>query len=73
MPTIKQIKEKHEMQLMSIDGVEGVGIGEDRGQPIIQVYVVRKTRRLKAQIPDELGGYPVQIESTGGEFHTLPA
>jgi hypothetical protein len=72
MSTIHKVKAKHEMRLMGIDGVEGVGIGEEEDQPVIKVYVARKTRQLKKQIPDELEGYPVRIESTG-EFHTLPA
>lgn len=72
MQTIHQIKEKHQAHLMGIDGVEGVGVGEEAGKPVIKVYVVRKTKPLQKSIPDELEGYPVRIESTG-EFNTLPA
>jgi hypothetical protein len=55
---------------LNIEGVEGVGIGEESGQLVIKVYVVKKTRSLQESIPSQLDGYPVSIEVTG-EFHAL--
>ncbi len=70
--TIEQVKEKHESKLMSIQGVEGVGIGEELGKPFIKVYVAKKTKSLETKIPKQMEGYPVKIEESG-EFKALPA
>jgi hypothetical protein len=71
-PTIYQVKEKHEFELMKIAGVSGVGIGEDARKPglVIKVYVERNTPALKRQIPSEIEGYPVSIEQSG-EFRAF--
>lgn len=69
-PPIEHVKAKHESQLLTIEGVEGAGIGEELGRPVIKVYVVKKTKALQEKIPQELEGYPVSIEVTG-EFHAL--
>jgi hypothetical protein len=70
--TIDQIKEKHEMNLMAIPGVSGVGIGEDPRKPgrVIKVYVERITPELKQKIPAKVDGYSVSIEQTG-EFRAV--
>ena len=71
-PTIYQVKEKHELELMKIPGVTGVGIGENPRKPglVIKVYVERATPELKKTIPAELEGYPVVLEASG-EIHAL--
>ena len=73
-PTIEQVRDQHEGDWMAIDGVTGVGIGDDdrTGRPVLKVYVDQRTRALREQIPAQVAGYPVQIEETG-EFHILPA
>jgi hypothetical protein len=70
--SIEQVKEEHELQLMAIDGVQGVGIGErdDADGLAIKVYVDNKTKALQEKLPKELDGHPVQIE-VSGEFHAL--
>ena len=68
--TIEKIKAKHEPQLLGIEGVAGVGIGEDLGKPVIKVYVVRKTKSLQEKIPAQIEGYPVSVE-VSGEFHAF--
>ena len=68
--SIEQIKAKHEARLLSVEGVEGVGIGEDNGKPVIKVYVTKKTKAVHENIPERLDGYPVVMEVTG-EFHAL--
>lgn len=65
---IERVKADHEMQLMAINGVEGVGVGEEAGKPVIKVYVSGKTPALKQAIPAQLDGYPVRTE-VSGEFH----
>jgi hypothetical protein len=68
--TIEQVKAKYEWQMLDIEGVEGVGIGDEQGQPVIKVYVARKTKSLQQQIPRQIEGFPVSLEVTG-EFHAL--
>lgn len=67
---IEQIKAKYETQFLSIEGVEGVGIGEEMSKPVIKVYVVKKTKALAEKIPAQIEGYPVKMEVTG-EFHAF--
>jgi hypothetical protein len=70
--TIERVKEQHETELMNLEGVEGVGIGEEGDRPVIKVYVSAKTKEIQQRIPRQLEGYPVLVEATG-EFRTLPA
>ena len=69
-PTIYQVKEKHEMDWMTIPGVTGVAIGERSRAPglAIKVFVERISPALRQRIPAEVDSYPVEIEATG-EFH----
>jgi hypothetical protein len=69
-PAIEKIKAKYEKEFLGLEGVEGVGIGEELGKPVIKVYVVRKTRSLQERIPSQIEGYPVRMEVTG-EFHAF--
>jgi hypothetical protein len=66
--TIEQVKDQHVTELMSIEGIEGVGIGEEEDRPVIKIYVSNASRELRQQVPTELEGYPVRIEVTG-EFN----
>ena len=70
--TIEQVKEHHQSELLSIDGVEGIGIGEEEDRPVIKVYVSDKSKEVQSRIPRELQGYPVRIEMSG-EFNIIPA
>lgn len=54
-----------EATLLAIDGVVGVGIGEQGGQPIIVVMVSAATPELRRQIPETLDGHPVRVDVTG--------
>ena len=65
--TIYQVKARHELDLMNIPGVSGVGIGEDPRKPglVIKVYVERTTPELKQKIPSKIEGYPVSLEQSG--------
>jgi len=65
--SIQQVKSDHEMELMNIEGVQGVGIGLDneKDQEVIKVYVDKKTTAVQEKIPAELEGFPVSIEVSG--------
>jgi hypothetical protein len=62
--SIETVKAAWEEQLMARPGVMGVGIGltEDGQEKCIKVYVNSKASALAAQIPNDIEGYPVEIE-----------
>lgn len=61
---IEQVKESHEQQLMAIEGVEGVGIGQNSiGDEAIIVYL--RTADVHSRIPRTIDGYPVETKVTG--------
>ncbi len=62
---IEQVMTEFTDSLMSFPGVVGVGVGDSAGKPCIAVLVVEKTTDLEAQVPKQLGGYPVRIDETG--------
>ncbi|MBI4718168.1 MAG: hypothetical protein HY763_10215 [Planctomycetes bacterium] len=68
--SLAQVRAEYDQKLMSIDGVVGVGEGEDDRGPFIKVYVARKTSSLMRQIPSQINGYGVDVEVTG-EFDAL--
>lgn len=68
--TIEQAKELHEKELMAINGVAGVGIGECGNSPCIKVYLENGLPELKNKIPLQMEGFPVEAE-TSGPFKAL--
>jgi hypothetical protein len=64
-PTIEQVKEQYESDLLRIDGVVGVGISECEDKPCIKVYLENESANLKKQIPKELDGFKVDMQVTG--------
>lgn len=68
--SIAEVKAAHEDQLMAIDGVQGVGIGQrvDGDGLAIKVYVDNETKALQEKLPTQLEGHPVEIE-VSGEFN----
>lgn len=60
-----EVKQRHELRLMEIEGVQGVGLGEDAGRYEIRVYVDRDRPELHERIPPELEHVPVVLEATG--------
>ena len=64
--TIENVKRVREAELFAIDGVEGVGIGEDEdGKEFIQVYI--RDMEVAANVPKSLDGFPVKTR-VSGEF-----
>jgi hypothetical protein len=66
----KTVMRRHEDQLLSIEGIVGSGIGRDSGIPVINIYVVKKTKSLEEKIPSTMDGIPVRIIESG-EFKAL--
>lgn len=63
---IEHVKRVHEAELFLIDGVEGVGIGEDEdGNEFIRVYV--RDKETAVRVPKSLEGFPVKTY-VSGEF-----
>jgi len=63
---IEHTKRVHEAELFAIDGVEGVGIGENEdGKEFIRVYV--RDKETTAKVPKTLDGFPVKAH-VSGEF-----
>jgi hypothetical protein len=58
------VLDKHRAMLMAIDGVLGVGTGQDRiGNEAIVVYI--RDQGVAKSVPRELEGLSIQIEVTG--------
>lgn len=70
-PAIELVKEQHESELMAVEGVVGVGIGECQGQPCIEVYLADESSNLRPQIPTQLNGYQVSTKVLG-KIEVLP-
>ena len=61
---IERIRQKHESQLLAIDGVKGVRIGADEiGDDVIVVML--RDREVGKAVPKRLDGFPVHTEVTG--------
>ncbi len=63
--SVEDVQRRHSDELMSIDGVEGVGVGEDDGEPTINVYVGRMSTALTEAIPDRIEGFRTKLEASG--------
>jgi hypothetical protein len=71
--SIGEIKDRHEMELLSIPGVVGMGISSRFGEPVIVVYLESDSPELAAAVPAELEGFRVITEVTGPiEIQPLP-
>jgi len=62
---VEQVKEQYESDLLSINGVVGVGISECDDKPCIKVYLENESPHLKKQIPKQLDGFKVDTQVTG--------
>jgi hypothetical protein len=61
---ISLVRDRNEQQLLAIEGVKGVGIGRDRiGDDAFVVYALDAS--VRARVPTEIEGYPVEITITG--------
>ena len=65
--TIQEVKADWEEKLMAMPGVMGVGIGltKERREKCIKIYVNRDASAQVPHIPEQLEGYPVEVELRG--------
>ena len=57
------VMRRHEAELMEIDGVEEVGLGDRTGHEVILAYV--RDAAVAARLPREIEGVAVAAEVTG--------
>ncbi len=62
---IKEVLKEHAAGLMAIPGVHGVGEGLCDGEPCIKVFVSRDDWGRTAEIPEEIEGHRVKVETSG--------
>lgn len=62
---IQATKKKHEPKFMKIDGVVGVGIGEENGEQVIVVLTNQLSAKAAKKIPDKLDGFKVVSRESG--------
>ena len=69
--SIEEVLAAHTDSLMALPGVVGTAIGVCNGAPCIRVFLSDSSAATRAHIPEQLGGYPVRTEVTGG-FRARP-
>ncbi len=66
---INEVKARHEAELLDLPNVNGVGIGERAGKPVIKVFVTQKVPESALardeRVPASLEGYDVDVEELG--------
>ncbi len=62
---INEIKRRHAEELMSIDGVVGVGIGMDGDEELIVVNIRSMDDEVISKIPESIEGVRVKVEIVG--------
>jgi hypothetical protein len=63
---VQQIMDRHQANLMAVDGVQGVGIGAAAPDGFaIKVYVDKKRPELPSAIPARIEDVPVVVEESG--------
>lgn len=61
---IEIVRERHERELMAIDGVVGVVVGRTPiGDDAIIIYL--REASVKQRVPTQVGGYPIETIVTG--------
>ena len=66
---IELVLRKHETELMNLANVQGVGLGEQAGKPVIKVFVDAKVPESSLPpdqiVPKNLEGCEVHVEEIG--------
>jgi hypothetical protein len=50
--------------LLELDGVTGVGLGEQNGEACILVFVTRPKSEMEGRVPRAISGVPVVLRET---------
>jgi len=64
-PTVADVLARHTPSLLGIPGVLGTGEGRAGDEPVIVVFVARRTTELQKRLPRALEGYAVEIRESG--------
>jgi hypothetical protein len=66
--TIQQLKRRHRGRLLSLSGVNGIGIerGSDENDYVLVVHVTDDDEATRAAILEEVDDEPVRIVKSGG-------
>lgn len=59
------VKDRYEGDLMKLPDILGAGVGMKNGKVVIKVYAAQDTKRMRAAVPAQIEGVPVQVEVTG--------
>lgn len=62
---IEEVLKENTQELMSVEGVTGIGQGLLNERSCITVFVIKISPELQKRIPEILEGYPVIVEETG--------
>jgi hypothetical protein len=65
MEKARRVLRTVENELMTIPGVIGVGVGESKGRPCINVYVNKWSAEIDEEVPAEVKDVPVVIVEAG--------
>lgn len=60
----KKVRDRHEVELMSVSGVEGIGLGVHDGQPALTIYV-DSAQLDKDALPREVDDLQVVVQYSG--------
>jgi hypothetical protein len=64
--SIQEVKVKYEQQIIETPGVVSMGIGKDaKGNTAIIIGIEQESEGIRAVLPKELDGYPVEVKATG--------
>ena len=64
-PRIADVLGRHTPSLLGIPGVLGTGEGRAGDEPVIVIFVERRTSELQKRLPSVLEGYRVEIRESG--------
>ena len=63
---LKTVLDNHALNLMKIEGVTGIMIGETEDQtPCILIMIVEESEQLRSKLPITIEGHPVRLEVSG--------
>ncbi len=65
MPSAEEVKRRHEVKLLTMPGVVGVGLGRIEGRECIRIYVAEDSPKVRAALPQNLEDVPVEIVVSG--------